>query len=273
MKRILFSIILITFFTNYFGQSVQFFGEPKQGSLLFGVAENPKKILMNNKPIDFTSDGLFVIGFDRDDTNSYLISVEMEDRTFLKRITPGKTDYNIQRINRMKQKYVTPPKEVSERIKRERKITRSAKAKIGEIKDALFTEGFIKPIEKGRISSVFGSQRILNGVPKSPHNGIDIAVPRGTPVKAMTDGKVLLSADDFYYAGNFIILDHGHGLNSMYLHLSKSLVKEGDTVRKGDVIGEVGTTGRSTGPHLHWTVQWFDKRVDPNTVFSFNKDL
>lgn len=272
MKSIL-NIILFVSVTSIFGQSVKFYGEPKQGSLLFGVAENPKRILLNDKPINFTSDGVFLLGFDRDDTSSYLLSVEMSSRTYLKKITPVKTEYKIQRINRMKQKYVTPPKEVEERIVRERKITRSAKEKIGEVKEALFIKGFVKPIQKGRISSVFGSQRILNGVPKSPHNGIDIAVPRGTPVKAMTDGKVLLSADNFYYAGNFIILDHGQGLNSMYLHLSKSYVKEGDIVKKGDVIGEVGTTGRSTGPHLHWAVQWFNKRIDPNTVFIFNENF
>jgi murein DD-endopeptidase MepM/ murein hydrolase activator NlpD len=140
------------------------------------------------------------------------------------------------------------------------------------VKEALFAQGFVKPIEKGRISSVFGSQRILNGVPKSPHNGIDIAVPSGTPVKAMSDGKVILSADDFYYAGNFIILDHGLGLNSMYLHLSQTLVEEGQYVKKGEIIGKVGTTGRSTGPHLHWSVQWYNKRVDPDSVFNFFVD-
>ncbi len=162
-------------------------------------------------------------------------------------------------------------RKLNERIKREREITKSAKEKIGNISNALFSKGFIKPINGGRISSVFGSQRILNGVPKSPHNGIDIAVPRGTPVEAMSEGKVLLSADNFYYAGNFIIIDHGLGLNSMYLHLSESFVKEGQMVKKGEVIGKVGTTGRSTGPHLHWSVQWFEKRIDPNSVFDFNK--
>ena len=196
----------------------------------------------------------------------------MQSSSYIKKIELGKREYNIQRINRMNQKYISPPEEVLNRIAQERKITTAAKMRVGEIKEAWFRSGFEKPIKSGRISSVFGSQRILNGVPKNAHNGIDIAVPEGTPVKAMSDGKVLLSADNFYYAGNFIILDHGLGINSLYLHLSESLVEENQTVKKGQVIGKVGSTVRSTGPHLHWTVQWFDKRRFPNFVFNFFPD-
>jgi murein DD-endopeptidase MepM/ murein hydrolase activator NlpD len=270
MKKILFLLIIFPKLL-LFSQSVEFYGEAKPGSLLFGKAENLKKITLDRKEINFDSNGIFVIGFDRDDTNSHILIVEMKGATSLKKIILPKIDYKIQRINKMQQKYVSPPKEVEERIIREREITKNAKEKIGTVNDALFSKGFTRPINGGRISSVFGSQRILNGVPKSPHNGIDIAVPRGTPVEAMSEGKVLLSADNFYYAGNFIIIDHGLGLNSMYLHLSESLVKEGQIVKKGEIIGKVGTTGRSTGPHLHWSVQWFDQRIDPNSIFSFNK--
>lgn len=270
MRKILF-LFLFNFTSGYLlGQSVELYGDPMQGGLLFGNAENIKQIKLDSINIGFDNDGTFVLGFDRDDTTTHLLIVELDDKTFLKKLKPHKVDYKIQRINKMKQKYVSPPKEDLERIKKEREITKRAKKQIGNVKTAMFNKGFIKPINGGRISSVFGSQRILNGVPKSPHNGIDIAVPRGTPVKAMADGKVLLSADNFYYAGNFIIIDHGLGLNSMYLHLSKSFVKKGQTVKKGEVIGKVGTTGRSTGPHLHWSVQWFNKRIDPNTVFVYN---
>jgi murein DD-endopeptidase MepM/ murein hydrolase activator NlpD len=268
--RIMF--ILISFnllLSQSIGQSVEFFGTPQPGGLLFGIADNPKEILLNGEPIQFGEKGEFVIGFDRDDTSTYLLTVEMESGSYLKKIKLPEREYKIQRINKMKQKYVSPPKEVEERIIKERKITREAKSKIGEVEKPLYNTGFERPIKGGRISSVFGSQRILNGTPKNPHNGLDIAVPTGTPVKAMTDGKVLLSADNFYYAGNFIIIDHGHGLNSMYLHLNRSLVTEGQIVKKGEIVGEVGTTGRSTGPHLHWSVQWYDKRIDPDTVFEF----
>ncbi len=252
-------------------QPVELHGSFTQGSLVFGKAENIKKITFDSTNVDFDDSGNFVFGIDRDDTTSHILTVQLKDRTYLKKITPRKTNYKIQRINKMKSKYVTPPKEELERIKKEREISKLAKANIGKEKQALYISGFIKPIGSGRISSVFGSQRILNGIPKNPHNGIDIAVPRGTPVKAMADGIVLLSADNFYYAGNYILLDHGQGLNSFYLHLSKSFVKENQHVKKGEIIGEVGTTGRSTGPHLHWGVQWFDKRVDPNSIFYFNK--
>ena len=271
MNKHIFFIILVCH-SILFSQSVEYFGEEKPGSLLFGKAENLKKITLDSKEIKFDTNGIFVLGFDRDDTNSHTLIVEMKSTTSIKKINLSKRDYKIQRINKMKQKYVSPPKEVEDRILREREITRSSKEKIGNINTALFSNGFTRPIQGGRISSVFGSQRILNGVPKSPHNGIDIAVPRGTPVEAMSDGKVLLSADNFYYAGNFIIIDHGLGLNSMYLHLSESFVKEGQIVKKGEVIGKVGTTGRSTGPHLHWSVQWFDKRIDPNSIFVFSEN-
>ncbi len=268
MKRILL-LISIIILNNSFAQSLALSGDIIPGGLIFGNAENVKNIKLDGTPIMFDSLGNFVIGFDRDDTTNHLLLVELAGKSILKNLILPKRDYNIQRINRMNQKYVSPPKEVSERIKRESEISRNARKQVGDVKSALFNSGFEKPIKGGRISSVFGSQRILNGVPKNAHNGIDIAVPRGTEVKAMTDGKVLLSADNFYYAGNYILLDHGLGLNSVYLHLNKSYVKDGQFVKKGEIIGEVGTTGRSTGPHLHWGVQWFSKRVDPNTVFSY----
>ncbi|PID62602.1 MAG: peptidase [Ignavibacteriae bacterium] len=270
MKKILLTIIFLPTLSIFsFAQSVEFYGKAEPGGLLFGKAKNLKEILLDTNKINFSEDGVFAIGFDRDDTSSYQLIVKTQGTTFLKKIILPKREYKIQRINKMKQKYVSPPKEVLDRIAKERKISQMARKKVGKIKNVLFNSGFEKPIKGGRISSVFGSQRILNGVPKNAHNGIDIAVPRGTPVKAMADGKVLLSADNFYYAGNYILIDHGLGLNSLYLHLSKSLVKEGQFVKKGEVIGKVGTTGRSTGPHLHWGVQWFGKRIDPNSIFSF----
>lgn len=266
-KIILYSILITSI---SIAQSLQLRGKAIPGGLIFGKAEKVKNIMLDSLQIMFDNSGNFVVGFDRDDTTEHILLVEVEGKSILKKFILPKREYNVQRINRMKQKYVSPPKEVTERINEERKVSRDARDQVGQIKSALFANGFEKPIKFGRISSVFGSQRILNGIPKNAHNGIDIAVPRGTPVKAMTDGTVLLSADNFYYAGNYILLDHGLGLNSVYLHLSKSYVKEGQYVKKGEVIGEVGTTGRSTGPHLHWGVQWFSKRIDPNSVFEFN---
>ncbi|MBK7105224.1 MAG: M23 family metallopeptidase [Ignavibacteriae bacterium] len=263
---LLFSTIIL------FAQEVKFNGEFKQGNLVFGYAENLKEILLDDKIIPFDKSGNFVMGFDRNDSIEHLLTIKLESKTILKKFIPEKTKYNIQRINGMKQKYVEAPKEELPRIEKEREISKAAREKVGSVKDALYLSGFIKPISNARISSVFGSQRILNGTPKNMHNGIDFASPTGTPVKAMVDGVVHLSADNFYYSGNYILLDHGLGLNSFYLHLSKSFVSEGQLVKKGEVIGEVGTTGRSTGAHLHWGVQWFDERVDPNSIFSFKEE-
>ena len=262
MRKIFFFFLLITLTLN--AQELLLTGDINQGSLVIGRAAEPALIMLDQDTLQFDKNGLFVFGFDRDETGEKILRVKLKSgKMILKKFKIPKREYNIQRINNMRKELVTAPNKEAERIKKERKIVRAARAKVGEIDTALYKSGFIRPVKGGRLTSVFGSQRILNGIPKNAHNGLDIAAPRGTPVYAMTDGKVLLAADNFYYAGNFILLDHGHGLNSVYLHLSKKDVKEGEFVKKGQKIGEIGTTGRSTGPHLHWGVQWFGKRVDP----------
>ena len=119
---------------------------------------------------------------------------------------------------------------------------------------------------QGRISGRFGNQRIYNGTPKSPHSGMDIAAGTGTPIRAPAGGTVTLAQQDFYLTGGTVMIDHGHGIGSNFLHLSRLDVKVGDVVKQGDVIGAVGSTGRSTGPHLHWGMSWFDIRIDPLLV-------
>jgi len=270
MKKKHIIILLLSLTTTLFSQSVELFGELKPGNIILGKGEEIKNIRLDDEEIS-NDNGYFVFGFDRDAKGKHYLIVQLIDKTFIKKIILPERKYKIQRINRMKKKYVTEPKEEKERIEKEREIGKQARAKIGEETKALYSSGFIRPINGGRISSVFGSQRILNGEPKNAHNGIDIAVPRGTKVQAMTDGVVRLSANNFYYAGNYILLDHGQGLNSFYLHLKKSFVKEGEQVKKGEVIGEVGTTGRSTGPHLHWGVQWFSKRIDPFSLLKIKE--
>jgi murein DD-endopeptidase MepM/ murein hydrolase activator NlpD len=263
MKRNLLLLILIAFSIKLFSQSVELYGKAIPGSIIIGKGEEIKSVRLDSIDIPFAQEGYFIFGFDRDAKGIHYLTIQLSDKTIIKKFELPKRKYKIQRINRLKKKYVTLPKSDLERVKKERAISKQAREKIGEINEAFYKVGFMRPIKGGRISSVFGSQRILNGRPKNAHNGTDIAAPKGTPVKAMTDGIVRLSADNFYYAGNYILLDHGQGLNSFYLHLSKSFVTEGQYVKKGEVIGKVGTTGRSTGPHLHWGVQWFDKRVDP----------
>ena len=251
-------------------QKIIITGKTEQGNLLVGFAEGLESVKLDDKEL-LNSNGIFTFGFDRDDKGVHYLKLKLKNgKSIVKKIELHEREYKIQRINKIKKKYVTPPKSEMERIKSERKILKSARRKITETDSIYFLSGFIRPVKGGRITSVFGSQRILNGVPKNPHNGLDIAAPTGTPVYATADGIVVLAGANFYYNGNFVLLDHGQGLSSIYLHLSKILVKDGERVKKGQEIGRIGTTGRSTGPHLHWGVNWFGKRIDPASLLKLD---
>jgi murein DD-endopeptidase MepM/ murein hydrolase activator NlpD len=174
-----------------------------------------------------------------------------------------KRAYKIQRIDGLPPRKVSPSPEDQERISKDRALVK----KVRQTDDARtdFAQPFIWPVT-GRISGVYGSQRILNGKPKWPHYGVDIAAPTGTPVKAPADGIVTMAHNDMFYSGGTLIVDHGHGLSTTYMHLHKILVKDGQGVKQGDVIAQVGATGRVTGPHLHWGMNWFDTRLDPSLL-------
>ena len=258
------ALFIIINFSFIHGQTLQFYGDFEAGTMIIAKGDPVERAKLNDQKLKIDDDGIFCFGFDAKQTGSQILNIKFkEGKVLLKKIDLAQRQYKTQRINNLKKDLVTAPDSLSKRLKKERKIALQARSPIGKIDTALYKSGFMRPIKGGRISSVFGSQRILNGIPKNLHNGLDIAVPRGTPVYAMADGIVRLGADNFYYPGNYILLDHGQGLNSSYLHLSKLLVKTGDRVKKGDVIGKVGTTGRSTGPHLHWGVQWYLRRIDP----------
>jgi murein DD-endopeptidase MepM/ murein hydrolase activator NlpD len=167
--------------------------------------------------------------------------------------------YETQRITLTDQRMVEPPADVLERIKKEAARIDAAFAHWSE--PAALQLPFHLPIG-GVQSSSFGLRRVFNGLARNPHSGMDIAAPLGTPVKAPSDGRVI-ETGNYYFNGNSIFLDHGQGVVTMYCHLSKILVRKGQAVRRGDVIGAVGMTGRVTGPHLHWTVSLNDARVDP----------
>ena len=264
-------IKLLLLFTLFYlsnivsGQDLKFYGKFEPGNLIIVKGDLIKRAKLDNQELKIDKDsGLFCFGFDLAERGSKILNIKFEDgKVLLKKIKLPFRKYKVQKINNLKKDLVTAPDSLNRRIKRERLAALEARRPIGKIDTAFYKTGFYRPIKGGRITSVFGSQRILNGIPKNKHNGLDIAVPRGTPVHAMADGIVRLAADHFYYPGNYILLDHGQGLNSQYFHLSKMLVKVGDRVKKGQVIGKVGTTGRSTGPHLHWGVQWYLRRVDP----------
>lgn len=248
---------------NLSGQELKLYGDVKPGSLMFGYSDSLYQVFLDNTLIQ-SYNGYFVLGFDRDERGKHILKTKyINGKVELRTLKLSDRKYHIEKINDIDPEKVEPPDSELDRIAKERDLLTAARDEIGKIDTAFYTAGIIKPLEGGRITGEFGSQRILRGVKKSPHNGLDIAAPEGTDVYAMTDGIVRFVADNFYYAGNFILIDHGQGLSSIYLHLSKTLVSKGQKVFKGEKIGEVGTTGRSTGPHLHWGIQWFSKRIDP----------
>ncbi len=260
-------LFLLIFQFGTKAQSIEYYGEAIPGGLIVAKAPGAVLATLNKDTLQIDYRGYFVFGFDRDARGKFLLKVKFKDnRVVFKKFVLKKRKYKVQRINRLKKKYVTPPKRDLKRIARERKIKKEKRSLIGKIDTAFYAAGFIRPVRGGRISSLFGSQRILNGVPKSPHNGLDIALPKGSPVFAMSDGIVRQVAKNFYFSGNFVLIDHGQGLSSVYLHLQKAFVKEGEKVHKGEKIGLVGSTGRATGPHLHWGVMWRNKRIDPAEV-------
>lgn len=265
-----FTISFFLFITSFaYPQTItKFTGVAAPGNVIVGYAENIKSILFEKKKINFDPDGYFIIGFDRDAKGAYQLKITFKDKrteVFDYNIDPEK--FETQRINGLQKKLVLPPKKERLRIARESQIISTDKKNTFSENNAFYKTGFITPVDSAEITGWFGSGRILNGIKKSPHNGIDYSTEEGKPVKAAGDGVVLVARTNFYYNGTFIMIDHGGGLITIYLHLSKLHVKRGDKVSKGDLIGEVGSTGRSTGSHLHFGVQLFNKRIDPLCLF------
>ena len=169
----------------------------------------------------------------------------------------------------MPKKKVTPPEEVYERIKNENKLIGDARSVNSNL--VFFKEKFILPLDNAIITGVYGSQRILNGKPRWPHYGVDFAGKLGTPIKAMADGVVTLAEKDLYFTGATLIFDHGHGISTLYMHMDKIFVEKDDIIKQGDIIGTVGSSGRSTGPHLDIRLNWFETRLDPATVLDLKR--
>ena len=240
-------------------------GKFTQGALLRGQAPAGAKVTLNGETVQTNKDGKFVVGFEREAPLQQTLVVKLDNgQEWQQDITLEKREYNIQRIDGLEQKMVSPPAEVSARIKQDNINVANARSGNTDL-DALFTR-FEWPA-KGVISGVYGSQRILNGVPKWPHYGLDIANETGTPVYAPVDGVVTM-ADDLYYSGNTLILDHGMRVFSTFLHMDTITVEVGETVKQGEQIGTIGSTGRSTGPHLDWSINLGKTRLDPQTIIS-----
>ncbi|NIM70557.1 MAG: peptidoglycan DD-metalloendopeptidase family protein [Xanthomonadales bacterium] len=239
-------------------------GEPVQGGLMFGRTEPGARVWLDDTEVLVSADGHFVIGFGRDENGSRELRVAAPDGTPARRtLDVAPRDWAIERVDGLPPRTVTPEPEAAERIRAE--ATLIANARGTRALQAHYANGFRWPAH-GRISGVYGSQRILNGEPRRPHFGLDVAAPTGTAVHAPADGVITLAHPDMYYSGGTIILDHGQGLSSTFLHLSAILVEPGTTVRQGDLIGRIGATGRASGPHLDWRMNWLDRRVDPQRL-------
>jgi murein DD-endopeptidase MepM/ murein hydrolase activator NlpD len=244
--------------------ALELVGEPVQGGLIFGQAEPGTEVTLDGEALQVSDDGRFVLGFGRDETGVRVLKLITPDgavQEFSLEVTAR--SYDIERIEGLPPRTVTPDPEAAERIREENRMVAIAKARRDNRAD--YAQGFAWPAT-GRVSGVYGSQRILNGEPRNPHFGVDVAAQTGTLVTAPAPGIVTLTHPDMYFSGGTIILDHGHGLSSSFLHLSEILVEAGRRVDTGDPIGRIGATGRATGPHLDWRMSWLDRRVDPQRL-------
>jgi len=260
--RILIGLFFLLIATPSFAATFE--GKFTQGSFILGKTDPGSEVFIDKQKVKVTSDGYFAFGLGRDRKNDVVITINKEK--IIKKVF--KREYKIQRIDGLEEKKVTPPEEVYERIKRENKWIGEARAVNSDL--AFFKNKFINPLENAIVTGVYGSQRILNGKPKWPHYGIDFAAEEGTEIKAMLDGVVTLAEPDLFYTGGTLIFDHGHGVSTLYMHMKTLMVKKGQKVKQGDVIGTVGSTGRSTGAHLDVRLNWFQTRLDPATVLDIN---
>jgi murein DD-endopeptidase MepM/ murein hydrolase activator NlpD len=262
MQRIIIGVLVTLFCLPVALEAFILEGNLVQGGMAIGKVDPAASVNFQGKPVRVSPEGLFVIGFSRDAEPEAVIELHLSSGTVEKHpVRIEKRAYNIQRIDGLPPRTVTPTSEDLERIRQEQLLVNAARQTDDPRTD--FIQAFIWPVT-GRVSGVYGSQRILNGEPRRPHYGVDIAAPTGTPVKAPADGVVSLAHDDMFYSGGTLIVDHGHGLSTVYMHLHRILVKLGQRVRQGDVIARVGATGRVTGPHLHWGMNWFETRLDPS---------
>ena len=241
-------------------------GSAIQGGILLGHTLPSATVTFADVTVPVLPDGAFLLGLGRDMPGSNELTITT-DETCVQQVAVAAREYRLQEITGVPQQTVTPTEEHLERIRTERAKVRTAKAQRLALDGGFraVRDGFAWPVT-GRISGVYGSQRIYNGTPGTPHYGVDVARPTGTPVTAPAAGRVTLAEPDLFYSGGTVILDHGYGLSSSFLHLSEVLVSVGDQLAPGDLIGAIGATGRATGPHLDWRMSWFNQRIDPQLL-------
>ena len=239
-------------------------GEPLQGALIIGRTDPGTTVKFDGNAVRVSNDGVFLLGFGRDAPAKARLDAIFPDGTTVRRdLLVARRSYDVQRVDGLPPSRVSPSEKDMARIRKDIAQTKKARARNDPRED--FLDGFVWPA-KGRISGVYGSQRILNGEPRRPHFGVDVAAPVGTLVRAPADGLVTLANNDMFFSGGTLIVDHGHGLSSSFLHLSAILVKEGQHVHQGDPIAKVGATGRASGPHLDWRMNLLGDRLDPQLL-------
>ena len=239
-------------------------GTVTQGALLRGRVAAGTKVSVDGTLLGLSAQGDFAFGFAYDRTRPAILKVETQDgATEEQTLTPSPREYDVQKINGLPDKLVDPPADVMDRINREAAQIEDARKR--DTDEAWFADQFEWPV-KGPLTGFYGSQRILNGVPKRPHFGLDIAAGEGKAIHAPVGGIVTLAEKDLYFTGGTVILDHGRGVSTTYLHMSRLDVKVGDRLAKGDPVGAIGKTGRATGPHLCLRLNWFQERLDPALV-------
>ena len=258
--------LIIFLLIQFNSQAIEFEGKFIQGHFILGKTDPRAKIQIDKKSVRVSKDGFFAFGLGRDRKNDVIITETLNGikNQFVKKVL--KREYKIQRIDGLPEKKVTPPKEVYDRIRKENKLIGRARAIDTNL--TYFKDQFITPVDNAIITGVYGSQRILNGKPRWPHYGLDYAQKTGTPIKAMLSGVVTLAEKDLYYTGATLIFDHGHGISTLYMHMNEIFVEMGQEVKKGDIIGTVGKSGRATGPHLDVRLNWFDVKLDPGSVLN-----
>ena len=244
-------------------QALEIRGEWLQGSMLIGRVAPGESVEFNGRMSRVDKDGWFVIGLGRDEPHNAVVKVHAGDQQKPYEYTVAPRQYQEQPVTGVPQETVTPPDSVLKRIAEEALLVKQARSI--DSSPYYFLQGFKKPLQ-GPITGVYGSRRVYNGTPKNPHYGLDIAAPEGALVYAPAPGTVRLVHADMYFSGGTLIIDHGGGIFSTYIHLSDILVKEGEDVDYSTPVAKVGSTGRATGPHLDWRINWFDTRVDPALV-------
>lgn len=241
-------------------------GVAEQGGVMVGRTLPGAQVVLDGEAVRVDEQGRFLIGFGRDAEETAVLRVTLPGgESVTRRLAVASRDWPVQRIDGLPRRQVTPPRELIERIRRDAAMI--AEARRIDTEAPLFLEGLMRPSD-GPVSSPFGVQRILNGEPRAPHSGTDYAAPEGSPVLAAGHGVVSLVHEDMFFTGKTVMIDHGHRLASVYAHLSRIDVEEGQRVEKGETIGAIGATGRATGAHLHFGVSWGQTRLDPETVLS-----